>query len=211
MAMRRLIYAVISLCGDVAAAPVRLLVPIVHLIARMIHLVHLRALTNGCIPVTTQFDGPVRTTRRSRVQLGEHTRFGRDVLLGTHGNGRIVVGCNVRLNAGCVLDSYASITIGDDCLIGEYVSIRDANHGTNRGEPMRFQRHESAPIDIGNDVWIGRGTAILKGVAIGDGAVIGANSVVNKDVGELTFVAGVPAKVLKCRIDDGNKRGESNH
>jgi acetyltransferase-like isoleucine patch superfamily enzyme len=39
-----------------------------------------------------------------------------------------------------------------------------------------------APIQIGNNVWIGANCVILKGVNIGDSAVIAAGSVVTKDV-----------------------------
>ena len=93
--------------------------------------------------------------------------------------------------------SYSAVTIGNDCLIGEYVSIRDADHGTEPGTPMRSQAHASAPIVIGDDVWIARGAVILKGVTIGSGAVVAANSVVNRDVEPNSIVGGVPARLLR--------------
>ncbi len=105
----------------------------------------------------------------------------------------------MRINAGCVLVSYARITIGDDCLIGEYVSIRDANHGLSVGVPMRLQAHRSAPVTIGRNVWIGRGSVVLKGVTIGDGAVVAANSVVSRDVPADAIVVGAPAKLIRMR------------
>jgi acetyltransferase-like isoleucine patch superfamily enzyme len=53
-----------------------------------------------------------------------------------------------------------------------------------------------APVDIGDDVWIGRGALVLPGVTIGDGAVVAAGAVVTKDVPAGSVVAGVPAKVV---------------
>ena len=120
----------------------------------------------------------------------------------TTGDGSIELGAHVRVNQGCVLVSYAALRIGANALIGEYVSIRDADHGMADGSPIQSQAHTSAPITIGADVWIARGVVVLKGVTIGDGAVIGANSVVTKDVPAMAVAAGVPARVLKMRTGD---------
>ena len=192
---------------SLAAAGVRgalwLLTPAVRLFSRVsrpwlrfARLLSLQAWSTGEIPVTTQFDGPVRLPQRVAVSMGDHCRLGRDVFMDTPG-GQITLGRHVRINVGCVLVSYAHIRIGDDCLIGEYVSVRDANHSTAPGEPMRLQPHTSAPISIGRNVWIGRGAVVLKGVSIGEGAVVAANSVVTKDVAPYTVVAGVPARRIK--------------
>ncbi len=60
-------------------------------------------------------------------------------------------------------------------------------------------------IDIGSDVWIGRGS-ILKSASpdhpltIGDGAVIAADSVVVKDVPPYAIVGGNPAQIIKYRF-----------
>lgn len=55
----------------------------------------------------------------------------------------------------------------------------------------------SAPIVIGNSVWIGANVTILKGVNIGEGAVIAANSVVRNDVAPHSLAEGVPARFIK--------------
>lgn len=57
----------------------------------------------------------------------------------------------------------------------------------------------TAPVTIGNDVWIGMRSIIMPGVNIGDGSVIGAGAVVTKDVPAYAIVGGVPAKVIKYR------------
>lgn len=89
------------------------------------------------------------------------------------------------------------IEIGDGCFIGRDVIIRsyDAHEILKEGYQV------SAPIKIGNNVWIGQSAMILKGVNIGDGAVIAAGSVVTKDVPAHSVVAGVPAKVIDQDIE----------
>jgi acetyltransferase-like isoleucine patch superfamily enzyme len=148
---------------------------------------------------SVQCDGRVHVSGTANIELAKRCRLGMDVELRTVDAGRIHIGEDTRLNRGCTLTSYAQISIGDFTIIGEYVSIRDANHGLQRGEPMRYQPHTFEPIHIGRDVWIGRGSCILPGVTIGEGAVIGANSVVTSDVPDFGIAAGVPARVIKIR------------
>jgi len=56
---------------------------------------------------------------------------------------------------------------------------------------------ETAPIFIGNNVWISFNVTILKGVTIGDGAIVAANSVVTKNISPNSLAAGNPAKEIK--------------
>ena len=148
---------------------------------------------------SVQCDGRVHVSGTRNIKLGKRCRLGMETELRTIDAGRIRIGDDTRLNRGCTLTSYSEIVIGDFTIIGEFVSIRDANHGMARGEPMRYQPHTTNPIRIGADVWIGRGVCILAGVTIGDGSIIGANSVVTKDVPPYSIAAGVPARVIKAR------------
>lgn len=95
----------------------------------------------------------------------------------------------------------APVTIGDNCLISQFVSIIDANHGIARNAFIRDQPHDlvSAGVRIGDDVWIGAHAVILPGVQIGTGAVVAAGAVVTRDVPEYAIVAGVPAKIIRYR------------
>lgn len=55
----------------------------------------------------------------------------------------------------------------------------------------------SAPITIGDNVWIGANATICAGVTIGDGSVIGAGSVVTKDIPAGVVAVGNPCRVLR--------------
>jgi acetyltransferase-like isoleucine patch superfamily enzyme len=55
----------------------------------------------------------------------------------------------------------------------------------------------TAPIVIGNDVYIGYRAIILPGVSIGNCCVIGAGSVVSKSIPDNSVAAGSPARVIR--------------
>lgn len=96
------------------------------------------------------------------------------------------------INSGANISVFSALTIGDDAVIGENVSIRDADNHALDDRPGGAQ-----PTVIGNHVWIGMNATILKGVRIGDGAVIGAGAVVTRDVPAGMLAAGVPAKPVR--------------
>jgi acetyltransferase-like isoleucine patch superfamily enzyme len=148
---------------------------------------------------SVQFDGSIAVIGTADIRIGEKSRIGDLAEFITHDGGIIRIGSEVRINRGATLCAYQEVSIGDYTLIGEFVSIRDANHGIVPGIPIYQQPHEASPIRIGIDVWIGRGACILPGVTIGDGAVIGANSIVTKDIPANAIAAGIPAKVIRNR------------
>lgn len=96
-----------------------------------------------------------------------------------------------------VIDCFEHICIGEQCAISERVMIRDSNNHMLNHEGYQI----TAPIHIGNHVWIGMGATILSGVTIGDGAVIAAGAVVTKNVPPNTLVGGVPAKVIRDHVE----------
>ena len=106
------------------------------------------------------------------------------------------------MNHDCVIDCFDSISIGHNVVISERVVLRDSDNHTIKAIDA-ISSDESAltaPIVIGDHVWIGMNVMVLKGVTIGEGAVIAAGSVVNKDVPSHCLVAGVPAKVVKTDV-----------
>jgi acetyltransferase-like isoleucine patch superfamily enzyme len=143
----------------------------------------------------------------ARVLLGRNLRLYPDVYLETQESGSIEIGDDTVISGGVHIVSHASITIGAGTMIGEYSSIRDGNHRRDSNGAIRETGHDSAPISIGNNVWIGRGVIILPGVRIGHRATVGANAVVTANVPEDVCVAGVPARIIVNRDAHGEHRG----
>lgn len=117
----------------------------------------------------------------------------------------IHIGNNCEINMNCVFLDCNRIVIGDNSGIGPNVQIYAVTHPVNPDERLSldtktgfpFWKGYTAPVIIGQNVWIGGGSVILPGVTIGDNAVIGAGSVVTKSVPPNSLAIGNPARVVK--------------
>ena len=106
------------------------------------------------------------------------------------------------MNRGVEIICMDKITIGSDCLISRDVVIRD-NDGGHRVQIDGYK--PSAPVEIGNHVWIGQGAIILKGSKIGDNAIIGAGSVVQGRVKAGSLVMADPSRTFAKDINWSHK------
>ena len=122
------------------------------------------------------------------------------------GSSRIVFGKRTWCGEFCVFGVNESVVIGSDVMIAPAVTIRDKDHAFEDVlVPMMDQGIITAPVIIGDNVWIGHGATILKGVSIGRGAIVAAGAVVTKDVPEYAIVGGIPAKIIRMRIKGNNE------
>ena len=137
--------------------------------------------------------GPVAVEGTANIHIGRNARIYPGVLLETQGPGRIVIGDNVVLSRGVHIVAFDCVTLGDHCMVGEYASLRDANHQKSQVS-MRNSGHECAAIHLDRNVWVGRGACVLKGVQIGANSIVGANAVVTRNVAASSCAVGVPAR-----------------
>jgi acetyltransferase-like isoleucine patch superfamily enzyme len=145
--------------------------------------------------------GPPAVHGTGRIRIGADTLLFPSLYLETEDSGSIDIGEGVVISSGVHVVARAGISIGSGTMIGEYTSIRDANHVRAPGAPIRDSGYDAQPIVIGKEVWIGRGVTILGGVTIGDGATVGANAVVVDDVPVRTTAVGVPARPVRARTE----------
>lgn len=99
------------------------------------------------------------------------------------------------INSDCKVRCHDSITIGDGCAISHDFTVMDSNAHILNGS------RGTAPVVIGDHVWIGTRVTVLPGVNIGDGAVVAAGALVTKDVPAGALVGGVPAKVIHEHVE----------
>ena len=132
----------------------------------------------------------------ARIIIGNNTYIGSSMIIAKQS---VTIGNNVLVAWGCVIydnDSH-SLNYLDRRKDTRQVFEDYENHNGNFLFSKDWSLVKSAPIVIGDDVWIGMDALILKGVKIGNGSIIAAKSVVTKDVPPFTIVGGNPAVVIK--------------
>lgn len=150
----------------------------------------------------------IRASDGGEIDIGARSAIDHMAFLVARG-GCINIGTSGYIGIGMIICACEEVRIGSDCLIAEYVTKRDQDHEFETALPTRSAGMRTAPITIGNNVWIGAKATITKGVTIGDNAVVGANAVVTKNVPENAIVGGVPAKILRYRSAQGEPKSDS--
>ncbi|TXI10854.1 MAG: acyltransferase [Polynucleobacter sp.] len=136
----------------------------------------------------------------NNVSLGKYTHIECSGSLTNLGVG-LTVGDNVGLGANCFYGCAGGITIGDDTIFGNFISLHSENHNYERKDiPIRLQGVNRQGITIGKDCWIGAKATILDGVEIGNGCIVAAGAVVTKGkYPDYSILGGIPAKIISTR------------
>lgn len=135
---------------------------------------------------------------KSSISFGNVNYFYKMGNLEVFDGGKIVFGNNVSINKGFSIVCRNEITFGNDIMIGPNVMIYDHDHKFEVNHlPFRSQKFRSAPISIGDNVWIGAHVFISSGILIGSNCVIAAGTILTKDVTDYSLVGGNPGRVLR--------------
>jgi acetyltransferase-like isoleucine patch superfamily enzyme len=116
------------------------------------------------------------------------------------------VGDDVFFNRGSYIDTKGGVTIGHSVGIGEFVRIFTHSHSESDHAHRTY-----SPVTIGDYAKVFTGAMILPGVTIGPEAIVAGGSVVTRDVPPGMVVAGIPARVLRDRLTEGNHGKDLNH
>jgi len=141
-----------------------------------------------------------------RIVLGSWVHLGDQCRIRAH-EGSIQIGSKTVMGRDNTINAYLDITIGDECVISDSIYMCDFDHRfSDLCAPIRLQGITKSPVRIGANVWLGTKVSVLKGSEVGAGSVIGANSVVRGVVAPMSVAAGIPARVVRSRLDVGEKQ-----
>ena len=114
--------------------------------------------------------------------------------------GDVEIGSNPWIGVFVLLDGiFAPLKIGNNCVVSSGAQILTHTAVKRTIANRKYDKIDSAPVRIGNNVFIGTNAVILMGCRIGDNSVIGAGCVVTKNtvVPKGSVVMGVPGRIKK--------------
>lgn len=168
-------------------------------------------LQGGTAGAGLRVTGPVNlyVHRKGRLKIGARCRFNSGFAHNpVGGEGRL----GIWVNAGGVLDigdgvgvsnatlvCFQSLTIGGDTFIGGGCRIYDTDfHPLDPGARVRGENAvRTAPVVIGERVFVGGHALLLKGARVGDESVVGAGAVLSGEVPPREIWAGNPARCVR--------------
>jgi len=118
----------------------------------------------------------------------------------------ISAGDDIFINTGTFIDSKGGLTIGNAVGIGEFVRIFTHTHSESDHAERTY-----APVKICDYAKVYTGAMLFPGVTIGEQAIVAGGAVVTKDVPPNMVVAGVPARVIRERKNEGRMRETLDH
>ena len=134
-------------------------------------------------------------------EIADAVFIGNQTFLQGRHDGHCVIGAHTWIGPQSYFDCR-------DMELGEYVGwgpgakVLGSEH---TGEPADVPIIQTdlviKPVRVGDGADIGVNAVLLPGVTVGKGAIVGAGAVVTKDVPPYAIVAGVPAKLLRSRVD----------
>jgi acetyltransferase-like isoleucine patch superfamily enzyme len=167
--------------------------------------------------------GKVRLTSRGKrgsILLGERSRIDDGVILAIAGGGRIILGPDVHIRSGAVLNVsgllelrgkniiswYATVhceehvVLEDMVCAAEGVTITDSDHfhGKSGTDNEHFHANTvSSPVFVGKNTWLGAKSTVTRGVTLGERVTVAAHSIVRTDFGNDQILAGIPARAVR--------------
>ena len=150
-------------------------------------------------PVFFGRDLQIQISKRGKVRFGRFTWIGDGTKIRCH-EGEVEIGPKTVMGQECTISAYKQVRIGQQCVIADRAMFIDFDHGMVEVErPIRLQGIYTRPVEVGSNVWIGYGAAVLRGTTVGDNSVLGTYAVITKDVPANAVVGGIPAQVIRMR------------
>lgn len=143
-----------------------------------------------CAPVVAQISplSEITLEHGASLSFGIKFRLRDGAKLRIRRGGELKIGNNTSVNSNNFIVCHDRITIGDNVQLSPNVQIYDHDHDYRAEGGVGAMKYRTAPVEIGNNVWIGANCVILRGTKIGDNCVIAAGSIVKGEIPSDTLV-----------------------
>ncbi|AZA53587.1 acyltransferase [Chryseobacterium sp. G0201] len=133
-----------------------------------------------------------------KVFIGKKVRIFPHLRLEVHRSGTIHIKDDVVISQNVHITSAGNLMIGKSSLILANVFITNIDHDYEEiGKHVVKQEYLVKDTIIGENCYIGMGSAIMAGTILGKQCVVGANSVVRGEFPDYCVIVGAPARIVK--------------
>lgn len=134
-----------------------------------------------------------------RIFIHRKVRIFPNIRMETHLGGSITIHEDVVISQNVHITSASSdLKIGKSSLILANVFITNIDHDYQKiDEHVVRQKYLVKETKIGENCFIGAGSAIMAGTILGKQCIVGANSVVRGSFPDCCVIVGTPAKIIK--------------
>ena len=134
-------------------------------------------------------------------EIGDAVFIGNQTFLQGRHDGHCVIGAHTWIGPQSYFDC-RDLELGQYVGWGPGAKVLGSEHtGDPTDVPIIQTDLVIKPVRVHDGADIGVNAVLLPGVTVGRGAIVGAGAVVTKDVPPYAIVAGVPAKLLRSRVD----------
>lgn len=139
----------------------------------------------------------IRVDPGGKMIFESDAHIGQGAILNVRENGELRMGRNFAISGSTKIICNDKISIGDNVQFAYSILVMDSDgHSIYDTNGERYPN--TAPIKIGNKVWIAPYTSILKGASIPDNCIIAQFSLINKKFkSPKHIIGGIPAKEIK--------------
>jgi len=150
------------------------------------------------VPLRCDGEGIVHILDRTKLGWPQAPRYGDgSVLLQARNADAVIrIGRKCAFSNNVSVIAMESVEIGDDCLIGDLVSIMDSDFHGIAPDQRRTGPIKTIPVKLGDNVWLGSRVIVQKGVTVGTNSIVAPNAVVTSSIPPDSIAAGVPARVI---------------
>jgi acetyltransferase-like isoleucine patch superfamily enzyme len=110
----------------------------------------------------------------------------------------VEIGARTTINGCKLVADDATVVFGPDCMLSDDITVQGGDqHGLIDLATLQVTNAARSRIEIGEHVWLGRGSTIMRDVTIGAGSVVGAGAIVTASAGPCRYLVGVPARAVR--------------
>lgn len=153
----------------------------------------------GKVKLPSYLGSPILLMGCKNIYIGKRVRIFPHIRMETHGKtGEIIIGDNVAIAQNVHITSASKLLIGKNTTILANSFITNIDHDYKEmNKHILDQEYMVKDTTIGENCFIGAGSAIQAGTMLGKQCIVGANSVVRGTFPDYCLIVGSPARIVR--------------